>query len=403
MGTPEGPCRPSPSAPKRAAARSARHAPGRVWSCRVASPVRRCGSGSCGPGTHLSPQAGCRGAPGGLPSLALLRGPGGLAGGPWASTGEAGGPGGSGGLSSGPHSAMELAGCLWATHRPPGSPTSQGALEDRGGGGGGGGGRLHVRCSGRYGCSLSSRSQLVKTAELPPTRNYVLGSHPHGIICAGAFATFCTESTGFSLAFPGLRPSLALLAGLFYLPVYRDYMMSSGMVPVHKRSLDSLLRGGPGRAVVIVVGGAAESLDCAPGEHRVHLLRRRGFVRLALQHGADLVPVYSFGENDIFQQVRFPEGSCGRWLQLRFKQLTGFAPCIFRGRSLFSSRLWGILPLASPITVVVGKPISVPRRPQPTEEEVKHFHALYVEALQQLFEEHKGSCGIPASQRLTIT
>ncbi|KAF7235221.1 2-acylglycerol O-acyltransferase 3 [Varanus komodoensis] len=247
--------------------------------------------------------------------------------------------------------------------------------------------------------------KLVKTAELPPTRNYVLGSHPHGIICAGAFATFCTESTGFSLAFPGLRPSLALLAGLFYLPVYRDYMMSSGMVPVHKRSLDSLLRGGPGRAVVIVVGGAAESLDCAPGEHRVHLLRRRGFVRLALQHGygADLVPVYSFGENDIFQQVRFPEGSCGRWLQLRFKQLTGFAPCIFRGRSLFSSRLWGILPLASPITVVVGKPISVPRRPQPTEEEVKHFHALYVEALQQLFEEHKGSCGIPASQRLTIT
>lgn len=57
------------------------------------------------------------------------------------------------------------------------------------------------------------------------------------------------------------------------------------MVPVSKRSLDFLLRGGPGNAVVIVVGGAAESLDGVPGQQRVLLKGRRGFVRLALQHG----------------------------------------------------------------------------------------------------------------------
>uniref|UniRef100_A0A670ZMZ1 Acyltransferase n=1 Tax=Pseudonaja textilis TaxID=8673 RepID=A0A670ZMZ1_PSETE len=197
--------------------------------------------------------------------------------------------------------------------------------------------------------------QLVKTAELPPTRNYVLGSHPHGIICAGAFSAFCTEACGFSRTFPGLTSSLALLAGLFYVPVYREYMMSSGMVPVSKRSLDFLLRAGPGRAVVIVVGGAMESLDCNPGEQRVHLSGRRGFVRLALEHGADLVPVFSFGENDIFRQVQFPRGSRLHRLQLWFKQLAGFAPCLFVGRGLFFSRCWGLLPQPSPITVV-GEP-----------------------------------------------
>lgn len=46
-----------------------------------------------------------------------------------------------------------------------------------------------------------------------------------------------------------------------------------------------MLRGGPGHTVVIVVGGAAESLESAQGEQRVHLWDRRGFVRLALQHG----------------------------------------------------------------------------------------------------------------------
>ncbi|CAI5791637.1 2-acylglycerol O-acyltransferase 3 [Podarcis lilfordi] len=127
--------------------------------------------------------------------------------------------------------------------------------------------------------------KLVKTAELPPTRNYVLGSHPHGILCTGAFSAFCTEATGFSRTFPGLRPSLAALAGMFCIPVFREYMMSSGLVPVNKRSLDFLLSGPPGHAVVIVVGGTSETLDTAPGEQRVRLQGRKGFVRLALQHG----------------------------------------------------------------------------------------------------------------------
>ncbi|XP_060111509.1 2-acylglycerol O-acyltransferase 3 isoform X2 [Heteronotia binoei] len=237
--------------------------------------------------------------------------------------------------------------------------------------------------------------KLVKTAELPPTRNYVLGSHPHGIICAGAFSAFCTEATGFSRTFPGLRSHLCLLSGLFHMPVYREYMMSSGMVPVSKRSLDFLLRGGPGNALVIVVGGASESLDCAPGEHRLLLQKRRGFVRLALQHGAALVPTYSFGETDIFRQLRFAEDSWARRLQRAFKERAGFAPCLFSGR--------GLLPFAAPITVVVGQPIPVPRRPSPAQEEVDHYHALYVAALRALFEAHKGHCGLPPSAQLVIS
>ncbi|CAM2110516.1 unnamed protein product [Caretta caretta] len=185
--------------------------------------------------------------------------------------------------------------------------------------------------------------KLVKTAALPPDRSYVLGSHPHGIMCSGAAAAFCTEAPGFSRLFPGLRPCLALLAGLFHLPLYREYMMGLGMCPVSRPSLAFLLSR-PGNAVAIVVGGAVESLDCAPGQYRVTLRSRTGFVRLALQHGAALVPVYSFGENEVFRQLVFPPGSRLRHLQLRFKDLTGFAPCFFWGR--------GPLPFPSPITVV---------------------------------------------------
>ena len=65
---------------------------------------------------------------------------------------------------------------------------------------------------------------------------------------------------------------------------------------------------GTGRAIIIVVGGAHEALDARPGSYRLTLLDRKGFVRKAMQHGADLVPVFSFGENEVLNQLSNPTG-----------------------------------------------------------------------------------------------
>nr|XP_020454642.1 diacylglycerol O-acyltransferase 2-like isoform X2 [Monopterus albus] len=239
--------------------------------------------------------------------------------------------------------------------------------------------------------------KLVKTAELNPNKNYIFGYHPHGIVCAGAFSCFSTESCGFAEAFPGVRPSLATLAGLFKIPFFREYMMSAGLCPVSKPSLVHLLsKSGKGNAVVIVIGGAAESLSSSPGVHTILVKQRKGFVRMALECGADLVPVYSFGENELFKQVIFSQGSLSRKLQDLFKNIMGFAPCLFVGERFV------LLPYRTPITTVVGSPISVPKHLIPTEEEVNHYHRLYIEALSKLFHEHKVKYGLSESHKLEI-
>lgn len=239
--------------------------------------------------------------------------------------------------------------------------------------------------------------KLVKTAELSPNKNYVLGCHPHGIMSAGAFSCFSTESCGFTDLFPGVKCTLAILAGMFRVPLFRDYIMSAGLCPVSKPSLVHLLsQSGKGNAVVIVIGGAAESLASSPGVNTVVVRQRKGFVRIALEFGADLVPVYSFGENELFQQVIFSDGSWGRRLQDLFKKIMGFAPCLFVGERM------AIMPYRTPITTVVGSPIPVPKRITPTEEEVDHYHKLYMEGLTKLFHEHKVSCGLPESHKLQI-
>uniref|UniRef100_A0A8C1WIN5 Acyltransferase n=1 Tax=Cyprinus carpio TaxID=7962 RepID=A0A8C1WIN5_CYPCA len=189
--------------------------------------------------------------------------------------------------------------------------------------------------------------KLVKTAELSPSKNYIMGCHPHGIMCVGAFSCFSTDRNGFAETFPGIRPTLAILAGLFRLPLVREYILSAGLLPVSKESLDYLLsRTGVGNAVVIIIGGAEESLTSSPGVNTLVMKHRKGFVRLALEHGADLVPVYSFGENELFPQVVLSEGSVGRRLQVLFKQIMGFAPCLFTGGR------WLLLPYRRPVTTV---------------------------------------------------
>lgn len=239
--------------------------------------------------------------------------------------------------------------------------------------------------------------KLVKTAELSPNKNYILGCHPHGIMSAGAFTCFSTESCGVSELFPGVRATLAILAGLFRLPLFREYIMSAGLCPVSKPSLAYLLsQSGKGNAVVIVIGGAAESLASSPGINTVVMKQRKGFVRVALEFGADLVPVYSFGENELFQQVILSEGSLGRRLQDLFKKIMGFAPCLFVGERM------AFIPFRNPVTTVVGSPISLPKRATPSDEEVDHYHKLYMEALSKLFHEHKVSCGLSESHKLQI-
>ena len=91
-------------------------------------------------------------------------------------------------------------------------------------------------------------ARLHRTQELPPTRKYIFGYHPHGIISHGAFAAFGTEALGFSQLFPGIRNTLLTLDSNFRIPIYRDYALALGLASVSKESCENLLsKGGPNK------------------------------------------------------------------------------------------------------------------------------------------------------------
>lgn len=243
---------------------------------------------------------------------------------------------------------------------------------------------------------------LIKTADLDPKKNYVFGYHPHGIIGLGAIGNFGSEATGFSEIFPGIVPHLLTLAMNFRFPFMRDIIMSSGVCSVDRESIEHILQKmGPGHSVVIVVGGAAESLDAHPDSLKLTLKDRKGFVKLALRNGASLVPVFSFGENSLYEQVSNPRGSALREWQTKMKNVMGFAPPIFHGRGVLQYT-FGLIPYRRPVYSVVGEPIHVTKIKEPSVEEVDSFHQKYIDGLISIFEKHKSKYGIPEDKHLEI-
>ena len=66
---------------------------------------------------------------------------------------------------------------------------------------------------------------------------------------------------------------------------------------------------------MLAIGGATESLYCKPGTCDLVLDRRKGFIRIAVQTGASLVPVLNFGENELYNTYRPPANSGVRHFQ----------------------------------------------------------------------------------------
>lgn len=78
--------------------------------------------------------------------------------------------------------------------------------------------------------------------------------------------------------------------------LYRDILMSLGFLDVGKNSLTyALTKLGPGHSVILVVGGAAEIIDCHPDVYHLTLKNRKGFIRVALETGYVIVQTAPYG------------------------------------------------------------------------------------------------------------
>ncbi|KAG7397775.1 hypothetical protein PHYBOEH_000229 [Phytophthora boehmeriae] len=223
------------------------------------------------------------------------------------------------------------------------------------------------------------------TPFVQPNDRAMFAFHPHGVLSNG-FAINGAHNMGFSQA--DCRWLVA--ENLFWFPILRDVLNWMDFGSVAKSTFKRIMP--KGQNISLIPGGFEEATLYRRGKHRVYIKKRFGFIKMALQYGYKVHPVYTFGEE--FAYHAFP------WvLQLRLKLNEFKLP----GVVFFGQMKCCYLPRPDvDLITVVGKPLILPRIANPTRDDVKKYHELYVQALQDLFDKYKGVYAVDPQARLEI-
>ncbi|KAL4422738.1 hypothetical protein ABPG75_008935 [Micractinium tetrahymenae] len=229
---------------------------------------------------------------------------------------------------------------------------------------------------------------------------FVIGYEPHSVLPLG-MCIFLPNARGMPASLT--NTVVAATSTVFLAPGMRHMAFWMGCrsasreasLPVLRRALAG------GSNVALTPGGVQECfyMSTDPDQEVVYLRRRSGFVRLAIEAGAPIVPVFAFGQTPHYKFWRpfidwprrlIPPGAMGS-----FVRRIGYVPLLACGW------LGTAVPHQVPMHVVVGKPIRVQQNAAPSPEEVQRTLQRYIAELSRIFQQYKAAAG-HAQATLTV-
>jgi 2-acylglycerol O-acyltransferase 2 len=207
----------------------------------------------------------------------------------------------------------------------------------------------------------------------------IFALEPHDVIPVSYFSfNDCLN------AIPGHSCVGTITSMVFSVPFLKHAYTWAGAVSVDKANI--LRHISSGTSVIICPGGVTEVALKESDKDCVLFLRSRfGFVKLALQQGVAIVPVFSFGLQNAFTSW-IPKSKLAR----RMGKVLGFLPMTFFG-------VCGIpFSPAKPCKLanVVGPPIKLPKIADPSEAEIKKYHEMYLIEIARIYETYKDEFGM---------
>jgi len=139
-------------------------------------------------------------------------------------------------------------------------------------------------------------------------KNYIFAAQPHGVL---SFVGMCSAAANSKDI---LRVPTATASVVLRTPILKNLMGIFNLIDASAGSLRRHL--GKGGSVLIYIGGIAELFKSCRTEERLYLKKRKGFIKLALTEGVDIVPVYLFGNSSVLSVLKHgPLAALSRNLQ----------------------------------------------------------------------------------------
>ena len=258
---------------------------------------------------------------------------------------------------------------------------------------------IHKRIE-RWGCGLdfwkhlrrAMNGKIIIDRDHKPNVNqkYMFAYHPHGAF--PVTLSWLLNSTEFRSHYgidqnekdEGLKDLQVLMTSLaFYMPFVREICIGAGGKAITKGILTDTLKAN--KHVLLCPGGVAEMYLTPPinsDEAKVLNIstKHKGFIKNAIKHGRPIIPILSFGEQDLFTVTKWST-KLDDWLKERVDKRVTFP--------WFSGRYNLPIPRNVPITCVIGEPMEVEKISKPTQEVVDKYHKKFSKIIEDLFYKYR--------------
>jgi 1-acyl-sn-glycerol-3-phosphate acyltransferase len=221
--------------------------------------------------------------------------------------------------------------------------------------------------------------RVYKECDMPQSKKILFTSFPHGLfpIAIPMMSGICKK------IFPELDkpvPIAAVAENMFKIPIVAPLLTWFGCVPAKAEYIREAIQK---ETCILLPDGIAGVFVSNPEEEILYISKRKGFIRIAIEEGATLVPMYCFGHTQLF--TKFPHHES--WIANLSRRIR-FSIVFFVGHSLLPP-----LPRRVPLLVVVGRPFKVEQCDKPSEELIEHTLGAYIQEIHALFERNKHRYG----------
>ena len=174
-------------------------------------------------------------------------------------------------------------------------------------------------------------------------------AHPHGLFSMAPFLHWAAEVTSWPTR---QKVHIAIHSIFFRIPLVRELCEQFGAIEATDEQIREILK--KGESVALLTGGIAELQATSPGRMRIYLKKRKGFARIAKDLGIPIVPVLTFGENELFPPL---QGFWTDWIQKYLRSWFGISIPL---PTFESVKNWFRLlrgPLETQVQTWIGKPV----------------------------------------------
>jgi hypothetical protein len=233
--------------------------------------------------------------------------------------------------------------------------------------------------------------EVVRTRVLDPSKRYMFAFYPHGILILSRISVY---GGVWEMLFPGIETRVLGASPMFYWPGAREICLWMGAVDAAKK-VAVRIYSKFNLNLMVYPGGSDEIFETQPDSNITTLIVRKGFIKLAVQNGAEIVPAFVFGEKWLYGVKELPKIIKSFFM----KQLR--TPLI-----LFWGRYFTWLPFHDNkqkfLSVVYGAPIPIIQQDEPSDEYINEIWEQYATQIHSIFNTYKGKYGYADNETLVL-